>query len=78
MSMPSGAWSIATIEVALKVENGIHTPIIVNESYNSHDKEKELYCNVLHLGVSKLLSLRTTVAKSFVVLHACALHFFIP
>ena len=27
MSMQSGAWSIATIEVALKVENGIHTPM---------------------------------------------------
>ena len=35
---PSGVWSIATIEVALRL---VHRPIIVDDSYSSHDKEKE-------------------------------------
>ena len=55
-----GTWSIETIDVALRAGNGIHRPTIVDESYSSHDKEKEqslLLCIVLNLGVSKLPSL---------------------
>ena len=55
----------------------VYMPSIIDESYSSHDKEKEqcfLVCIVLNLGVSKLASL-SVVANSFVVLHACmALH----
>ena len=56
-----GTWSIETIDVALRAGNGIHRPTIVDESYSSHDKEKEqslLLCIVLNLGVSKLSSYR--------------------
>ena len=52
--MPSGTWSIATIEVALRL---VHRLTIA--SYNTHDKEKEqclLLCTVLNLSVSKLSS----------------------
>ena len=41
LSLPSGTWSIATIEVALRAGNGIHRPTIIGELYSSHDKEKE-------------------------------------
>ena len=55
----------------------VYMPSIIDQSYSSHDKEKEqclLVCIVLHLGVSKLPSL-SVVANSFLVLHACmALH----
>ena len=50
---------LQTIDVALRAGNGIHRPTIVDESYSSHDKEKErchLLCIVLNLGVSKLSS----------------------
>ena len=50
---------LQTIDVALRTGNGIHRPTIVDESYSSHDKEKEqcpwLYI-VLNFGVSKLPS----------------------
>ena len=39
---------IATIEVALRAGNSIHRPTIVDESYSSHDKEKE---QCLYTGV---------------------------
>ena len=51
---------LQTIDVAVKAGNGIHRPTIVDESYSSHDKEKEQclsLCIVLNLGVSKLPSL---------------------
>ena len=50
---------LQTIHVALRAGNGIHRPTIVDESYSSHDKEKEqslLLCIVLNLGISKLPS----------------------
>ena len=68
---------LQTIDVALRAGNGIHRPTIVDESYSSHDKEKEqshLFCILLNLGVSKLPSQPLHVANSFVVLHAWALH----
>ena len=51
---------LRTINVALRAGNDIHRPTIVDDSYSSHDKEKEqclLLCIVLNLGVSKLPSL---------------------
>ena len=51
---------LQTIDVALRAGNGIHRPTIVDDSYSSHDKEKEqclLLCIVLNFGVSKLPSL---------------------
>ena len=62
MPLPS-AWNleyIATIAVVLRGGNGIHRATIVDESYSSHDKEKEQcpsLCIVLDFGVSKLPSL---------------------
>ena len=53
LSLPSGMWSIATIEVALVQQQ------LMVASYSSHDKEKRqccLVCIVLNLGVSKLSS----------------------
>ena len=53
-------WSIQTIDVVLRAGNGIHRLTIADESYNSHDKEKEQclsLCIVLNLGISKLPSL---------------------
>ena len=50
---------LQTIDIALRAGNGIHRSTIVDESYSSHDKEKEqwlLLCIVLNLGVSKLPS----------------------
>ena len=50
---------LQTIDVALRAGNGIHRPTIVDDSYSSHDKEKEqclLLCIVFNLGVSKLPS----------------------
>ena len=49
--LPSGAWSIATIKVVLRAENGIHRATICNESYRPHEKETEqclLLCIVLN------------------------------
>ena len=37
LSLSSGAWSIATIEIVQRAGNGTQA----NESYSSHDKEKE-------------------------------------
>ena len=51
---------LQTTDVALKAGNDIHRLTIVDESYSSHDKEKEQclsLCIVLNLGVSKLPSL---------------------
>ena len=39
---------LQTIDVAVRAGNGIHRPTIIDESYSSHDKEKQqclwLYC----------------------------------
>ena len=51
---------LQTIAVVLRAGNGIHRPTIVDESYSSHDKEKEQcpsLCIVLNFGVSKVPSL---------------------
>ena len=50
---------LQTIGVALRAGNGIHRPTIVDESYSSHEKEKEQcpsLCDVLNLGINKLPS----------------------
>ena len=51
---------LETIDIVPRAGNGIHRPTIVDESYSSHDKEKEQcpsLCIVLNFGVSKLPSL---------------------
>ena len=65
---------LQTIAIILRAGNGVHRPTIVDESYSSHDKEKEQcpsLCIVLNFGVT---SKSTVVANSFVVLHAWALY----
>ena len=50
---------LQTIAIVLRAGNGIHRRTIVDESYSSHDKEKEQcpsLCIVLNFGVSKLPS----------------------
>ena len=50
---------LQTIDVPLRAGNGKHRPTIVDESYSSHDKEKEQcpsLCIVLDIGVDKLPS----------------------
>ena len=41
LSLPSGAWSIATIKVILRTENGYTGQQYVYESYRSPDKKME-------------------------------------
>ena len=58
LSSPSGAWSIATIEVALRAGNGTQANNMYNDSYKSHDIRKgilESHVKVLNVVLIRIL-----------------------
>ena len=55
MPLPS-AWNLEY--VVLRAGNGIHKPTIVDESYSSHDKERN---NALHFVMCLTLTSKSTV-----------------